>query len=111
MRELGYDHSAIQIMGEMGCSNSETAKSQFVNHDKEHIVSKVHGAFEVKISEGPIYWRKLLTNFCAFIEGQREEILEIPKVPLISTKDPFFHVKKNHLGLVAQLEAAKKKNI
>lgn len=30
MRQLGYDQSAIQLTGEMGCSDSKTAESQFV---------------------------------------------------------------------------------
>lgn len=42
MRQLGYDQSAIQITGGMGCSDFLTAESQFVGQDKEHIVSKFH---------------------------------------------------------------------
>lgn len=41
-RQLGYDQSAIQITGGMGCSDFLTAESQFVGQDKEHIVTNFH---------------------------------------------------------------------
>lgn len=40
MRQLGYDQSDIQITGEMGCSGSITAESQFIGQGRTHIVSK-----------------------------------------------------------------------
>lgn len=49
----------------------------------------------------------MLTSFYTFVGDQREEI---PKVPLVYHKDLFVRVKKGHLGLVADLKAAKKKN-
>lgn len=45
MRQLGYDQSAIQLIREMGCSDSLTVESQFVGRSKAHIVSKFQKIF------------------------------------------------------------------
>lgn len=45
MRQLGYAQSAIQITGEMGCSNALTAEFQLVGDGREHIVTKFHSVY------------------------------------------------------------------
>lgn len=46
-RQLGYDKSAVQFTGEMGCSNFVSVESQFVGRDKKLILitSKLHKVF------------------------------------------------------------------
>lgn len=60
--EIGHDQSIVQIMEEMGFSNSLFVESQFVGSDEEHIVSKFHNIFwpdavgvGVRSSGGSIY--------------------------------------------------------
>lgn len=67
MRQLRYDQFAIQISGEMGCSSSITAESQFIGQGRTHIVSKFKKIFwpdrtrvGVKFPGGSIYWRTLM---------------------------------------------------
>lgn len=62
MRQLGYDQSAIQLSGEMGCSGSATAEAQFTGQGKTHIISKFKRTFwpdrmrvRVRSPEGAIY--------------------------------------------------------
>lgn len=63
--------------GEMGCSDSLTVESQFIDQGKENIVAKFYTIYRpnaarigVRSLVDPIYWRKLLNNFCVFVEHQ-----------------------------------------
>lgn len=38
-----------------------------------------------------------------FVEDQREETLEVAKVPLVYNKDPFLRIKKDRWGATAEL--------
>lgn len=109
MRQLGYDQSAIQISGEMGCSSSTTAEAQFIGQGKTH-VSKFKKTFwpdrvrvGVRSPGGAIYWRILMEKFCAFVENRTPESLEIPKIPTIYHNDPFLRARER-LGLHVDLK-------
>lgn len=45
MRQLGYDQSAIQLSGEMGCSSSATTEAQFIGQGKTRTISKFKRTF------------------------------------------------------------------
>lgn len=101
MRQLGYDQSAIQITGEMGCSGSATAEIQFIGQGKTHIASKFTQTFwpdrarvGVRSPGGAIYWKILMEKFSAFAENRTPEPLEIPKIPIIYHNDPFLRARK-----------------
>lgn len=51
MRLLGYDQFTIQITGEMGCSNSITAESQFIGKGNEQIIPKFQNFFGWTVRE------------------------------------------------------------
>lgn len=101
MRQLGYDQYSIQLTGEMGCFNSATTESQFIGNGKAHIMSMFQRIFwpdATRIGVRPpgrsIYWRTLVERFCAFVENQTPEPLEIPKIPIIYCNDPFLRARK-----------------
>lgn len=108
MRQLGYDQSVIQLMGEMGCLDSTTVESQFVGEDKAYIVSKFQSIFwpdgarvGVRTPGGSLYWRTLLDDLCTFVEKQSAESLEIPRIPLVYCNDAFLRARKR-LGNFAE---------
>lgn len=118
MRQLGYEQSAIQISGEMGCSSSATKESQFIGQGKAHIASKFKKTFwpnrvrvGVRSPGDSIYWKILTEMFCAFVENRTPELLEIPKIPTIYHNDPFLRTRKR-LGLHVDLKkfSARKKS-
>lgn len=79
IRQLGYGRLAIQVAGEMGCSNILTAEEQVFGKGMEHIVTKFQSIFwpnkarvGVRSPGGSIYWKKSL--LCDFVLNQDERL-------------------------------------
>lgn len=72
--------SAIQVIGEMGCSNALTFESQFVGDGREHIVAKFQSMYKpdkaragLRSPGGSIYERKNLSFMSDFVEDQTKK--------------------------------------
>lgn len=66
-------------------------------------------AYLLRSPGATIYCRKLLNDLCDFVQDKRGETLEVAKAPLVPTKDPVLRINKDNLGLVADLELAKRR--
>lgn len=50
----------------------------------------------------------MVNSFCVFVEGKREETLEVAAVPLLYNEDPFLQIKTDVLVPTAQWEPVEK---
>lgn len=98
MRQLRYDHSAIQVTREMGCSNTLTVEPEFVGKGRENIVvsfirytSLIRKGLCVNSLGASIYWRKNLSNMSDSVEDHNET--EIVEASPVWNKDPFLRIK------------------